>query len=411
MKRHLKAVVALAGAATLAGTFALPAAADTNGVEDPIVNGGSDTTFQIISDLGRLYGGAVGCNQIVVSPAVQPLDGSCVTTAGVPYAPADYTATMKAGNASHDYVVTLPALGSSNGIKQLDKQGQAGIQYVDFARSSRARRLPPGPPTADTLTERWVAFGAEALPWVAFTGQGLPTNLTQTQLTNIYTACDLDGGGNPIQNAGGTWINNWSLVGGPNVPITLYTAQSGSGTRSQFESFLGTTDSTKCMPLATKAAHQIFENDVAPIIAAGEQSSAIFYYSAGRYKENLEKRVFQGNINGVAPTIANVKSFAFPYTRYLWNVYRNTYATANASQATLDFTGVKNPVTGEMGFICKTAAGTVNKSTVDPATGKTYNALMNTIFTAHGMASLAPAATDLHGTLGIPGTSGCRVEN
>ncbi len=414
MKRHLKAIAALGGAATLLGALALPASADTNNVPDPIYLGGSDTTYGVMSALGALYGSALGCNQIVVSPAVQPLDDSCVRTDGTTWLAGDYTTAMKKSNASHDYVVSRGPIGSSNGIKQVDKQGTVGVSYVDAARSSRARRLPPGPPTADNVAERWVAYASEALTWVAAKTQSLPTNLTQAQISNIFTGCAVDGFGNPIQPPANDWINDWSLAGGPVRPITLYTAQAGSGTRSQWDTFVGG-DSSKCIPAAFKDGgaddHVVFENDPAPIFANGDQSTAIFYYSGGRYVENKETRVYQGSINGIAPTLANAANFSFPFTRYVWNVYRQGYVSGNAAQYVRDFLGVKDATTGEMGFLCQSTAGGLNQSAIDPATGKRYAALTKTTMSAHGFAQLTNSFTDVDGDLGIPNKSTCRVEN
>ena len=99
-------------------------------------------------------------------------------------------------------------------------------------------------------------------------------------------------------------------MGGPNRPIVIYTSQPGSGTRSQWDTFMGGS-SDKCLPLANKPGgggpqHVIFENAPAPIIANGDVAGAMFHYSQGRFTENSEStktppRMFLGSVNGARP--------------------------------------------------------------------------------------------------------------
>ena len=114
----------------------------------------------------------------------------------------------------------------------------------------------------------------------------------------------------------------------------------------------------------TSNAKKIFENNAAPIVSNGDAANAIFYFSTARYayrngvslaSGNNKGYVFGnvtgnstnnagyvdtlGNVNGVVPTIANIKSGAFSFNRFL---FFSTRKVASAS--------VKNYVR----FLCST---------------------------------------------------------
>jgi len=417
LKRYVSALgVAGLSVGAMASSLA-PAHADTNQLVNKIIGVGSDTTYELMADVDDVYNRSEGCN-VAVTSGTQPTNNQCIRPNGTAWQLSDFTPNMLLGDADHDIAYSLYPVGSSNGIKTLDadnrtgSQALAGVAKNNYARSSRARRPPPGPPTPDPTTLRFTAIGRENLPWSVFEAQGLPTNLTVAQVTNIYRGCNLDGGGNPIDP--GTWINNWNEVGGPNRPIVLYTAQAGSGTRSQWDTFMGGS-SDKCIPLANKPggggpSHVIFENAPAPIINNGDVAGAMFYYSQGRFTENSEStktppRMFLGDVNGIAPTLANAADGSFPFSRFIWNVWRRTYSVNNISNSTMDYIGVKND--GTPGFLCRpgTTSGT------NPLTGKKYSAEISDVFAAHGFARLNLGNTDLDGDLGIPGQTLCRVEN
>jgi hypothetical protein len=115
--------------------------------------------------------------------------------------------------------------------------------------------------------------------------------------------------------------------------------------------------------------------------------------------------MFLGDVNGIAPTLANAADGSFPFSRFIWNVWRRTYSVNNISNSTMDYIGVKND--GTPGFLCRpgTTSGT------NPLTGKKYSAEISDVFAAHGFARLNLGNTDLDGDLGIPGQTLCRVEN
>jgi hypothetical protein len=192
----------------------------------------------------------------------------------------------------------------------------------------------------------------------------------------------------------------WSQVGGthsgtPGDRIIVWADQNGSGTRKQFDTFLGgIKNSTACIPTqykdgnTTNGERVIFENDASPIINCltyagnscatgagtepnlGNQTylSSIYYFSTGPYAQSPidtghasqhGNGADLGNIGGIAPTSANIENGTFPYNRLLYNVYRNGFASNNVATPALDYIG-------EKGWICK---GAKAGSTVDGQTG------------------------------------------
>lgn len=118
------------------------------------------------------------------------------------------------------------------------------------------------------------------------------TNLTTAQLQGIYSGK----------------ITNWKQVGGNDLPITVISRASGSGTRNTFEKYiLGTTEAI------TGASHITASSsgDVATNIA--KKSGAIAYDTVHFATVNSLVTV---SIDGATPTQANVASNAYKF----WNI-------------------------------------------------------------------------------------------
>ena len=248
-------------------------------------------------------------------------------------------------NYQHDQVHGAFFLGSSNGLNQLCTQGAATTAAIDYARSSRA------PKSGDCHNLHFVAYAQDAISWEAFNiaGSGVSTQnnvtapcaggicLTQAQLKAIYLA--------PCS------ITNWNQVGGANVPISIYTPQSGSGTRSTFETFLGGS-STSCIPAAQLASHQIPENSNEGI-PVSDQAGAIFPFSWGVWAQSINGAggAVLGQIDGVTPSKPNIQNGTFPWIRFLYNAYCAVVSGSStcpvvATPATVNYVG-------EHGWICK----------------------------------------------------------
>jgi PBP superfamily domain len=248
--------------------------------------------------------------------------------------------TIVTDNYRHDQVHGAFYLGSGNGIAQLCKAGGVGpygepVAHIDYARSSRAVG------GSDCHGLYFVAYALDGISWEAWNAAGTGVNnggagmnnttlvwgpnacaahticLSINELKDIYVTCS---------------ITNWSQVGGANVPISIYTEQAGSGTRSTFETFLGGS-STACIPAPLLATHQIPENSNQGIPVADEKG-AIFPFSYGVYVTTVALNPMGsviGNIEGVAPTHASISSGAFPWVRSLYNVYNPATAPAGVA--------------------------------------------------------------------------------
>ena len=425
------AAVAAVGFISLTGGLAgiKPADAATpftpNKSADWIRVGGSDTTEQVMNDLGTLYNEAPGC---ILQGSPQNLDGRCFDfDAATPGIQEQYQVDFNgnptdAANTDRDVAFGYAALGSSTGITQLAQRGNAGIQVIDVARSSRAPRATD----ADGL--RFFAFAKDALPWVKFPGTpaSAVNSLSQPQIKAIFSGCapgaqpDIDKTANGGNNNGSA---DWGDVGGvTGQPIVVWAAADGSGTRATFDGFLGSgQSSTNCIPTQYKdnslanGERRILENDATPIKNANPVDCAleiptpadinnpcapnsIFYYSVGPWNTTGGETSILGNItvagNPVAPTEANILSDAFPFSRFMYNVVRNdTFASGLASNATRNFASAN-------GFICKAAGA----HAVNPKTGNNFRTDVENVIRANGFIPLPVGPTGAGG-----GNSHCRA--
>jgi ABC-type phosphate transport system substrate-binding protein len=324
----------VATSAIVAITGAVPVGASGGGgpIAQPVLGSGSDTTQFMMAALDQLYLFSPGCAQIPTPSGPTPwLDFSCQSP--------DPAGTITTENYAHDQVHEAYFLGSSNGIKQLCNKGQAGVAPIDFARSSRASK------TSDCTGLHFVAYARDAITWEAFdngttasgihalnnqsgtcTGSGGKTALclSQAQLEGIYTTCT---------------ITNWNQVGGQNVPISIYTPQPGSGTRSTWDTFLGG-DSSHCIPTALLGTHQIPENSNGGI-PASDRNGAIFPFSVGVWAAQvLGNKIGAtiGTVDNVPLTAASIQDGTFPFGRFLYNVFCTaTCAGGASSTATVSF--------------------------------------------------------------------------
>ena len=105
-------------------------------------------------------------------------------------------------------------------------------------------------------------------------------------------------------------ITNWKEVGGKNIPIKAYQRNSGSGSQSMMERFMGDTS------LMTPPKHQIqdlMSGIIDRVTDYQNRNSAIGfsyrYYLTG-IMENPKVKVLK--INGIAPTNENVRNGSYP---------------------------------------------------------------------------------------------------
>jgi ABC-type phosphate transport system substrate-binding protein len=313
---------------------------------DHIMGSGSDTTQILMLHLDGLYNVSEGC--LIAAPNTA-LDLSC-------QAP-DPAGTITSENYEHDIISEADFVGSSTGIKQLCTQGQAGTTYIDFARSSRASKA------SDCTGLHFVAYARDGISVEAFDAVGsgihamantdplcvgLGWCLSQTQVKGIYANCSIT-----------DWQQVNSALGAP-LTIQIYTPQSGSGTRGQFETFLGISDSSVCITAdGQPASHaQVPENQNTGI-AAADKNSFIFPFSFALYSTEVNTTGAAGgyqlaSIDGIAVNSTTIADGTFPYGRFVYNVFCSTTALGTCGAGTGHIVTQKTvDYIGEEGWICK----------------------------------------------------------
>lgn len=103
-------------------------------------------------------------------------------------------------------------------------------------------------------------------------------------------------------------IKNWKAAGGPDLPITLYTRDAASGTRSVFWK-----KALKKGAISDTA--NFIPSNGAMKTAIAKDKGAIGYVSVG----HMDSTIKGVAINGVAPTLEAVKSGAYPVARGLFS--------------------------------------------------------------------------------------------
>ena len=344
-RRLLAACTGIASAVAVTGVMVAQAGPNGFGggpTPEHILGSGSDTTQILMLHLDGLYSISEGCAKF--TSATVPLDFSCIAP--------DPPGTITSENYEHDLVAEADFLGSSTGIKQLCHQGEANVATIDFARSSRANKL------GDCTGLHFVAYARDGIslesndngttsgihlmnnPDPLCTGLGFC--LTQTNIQNIYKNCT---------------TTNWNQVGGQAGTIQIYTPQSGSGTRSAFEGFVGVADSSVCITAdGQPASHATVPENQNTGIVAADVPFFIFPFSFAIYHTEVnDAGGFRlASIDGQVPNATTIASGAFPYARFIYNVFCSTTAatTCGASphhlvtQKTVDYVG-------EEGWICK----------------------------------------------------------
>ena len=354
--------------AAIALTGAIPAGAVTppGGLASKatrLVGSGSDTTYNLQVALDALFNASPGGQASArLSTDPKPLDGSLLNPTDQP---ADAVFTE---NYAHDTVAELFPVGGGSGVKQVGTEvagaaGSAASAYgVDFARNIGTLSA------SDPKDLRTVAYGQDAITWVAFGKAHGVTNLTQAQLTGIW--------GGSIT----TWGQlNPTLTGKKAAnPIVVYTTYQAASLRKNWETYIHVSNSAIASP---DANHIIRQNNTYQIVANGDAKNAIYFASVGAWKTNhaFKDKSVLGAVDGVVPTDANVKNGTFPFTQYVGNVYAfdpgnstlgtTGYAKVAANAATVNYVGPN-------GWICKDQA----LHGINPYTGNNYRTdIANTI--------------------------------
>ncbi|WP_318208859.1 MULTISPECIES: substrate-binding domain-containing protein [unclassified Streptomyces] len=288
VKSRARIGAALGVAALGLGVALAPAAqADPSPVTQyrTLAGTGSDTTQDVMNGLGNVVVNAIG-QKIIASW--------------------DATGTATIKTKATGCVINRPN-GSSAGIDALRNAVDTNSGCLDFARSSR------GPADTSTTDLTWIPFAKDAVSWAKRSDSTLPSDLTATQLKDIYE-CNLT-----------------SLNG---VALTPVLPQANSGTRQFFLSSIGVTAPGSCVQQGVQ------ENDGTVLDTAGD----IAPYSVASYTAqekgvvtNRRGAAVLGSVGTVAPRNADkTLNSAFPFLRDVYNVV----PTAKLTNATISSTFV-----------------------------------------------------------------------
>ena len=379
----------------------LPSSATTTPpttMDSILIGSGSDTTYDMMKAIDKVYAGANGCATIWYTGETQPFDGSCSSNDLASGNGTDKT-NYAWVNDGHTVISQRYPVGSGNGVKELCYQGKSGVRNVNFARSSSSSST-----SCSDLT--YVGYAKDAVSWYHATkdASGNATtsaavaDISKADLKKIYDGTytkwsDLNG---LAKNAAGELVTGLS----DNL-IKVYTAQTGSGTVDYWKSNIVAAKSGALTTGQENAPVAIFDD--------GNEADAIYFMSYGRYKQaaritgtpdayfgNAVSSKYPlaadslGKIDGVAPTNESLvaSSGAFPLARTVYNVTR--FPSAETTK-----------YVGATGFLCSTTIGAIK----DRISGKTYRSLIEEAILSEGFVPLPVGSTGG----GNAGTSHCRV--
>ncbi|MFF3841784.1 substrate-binding domain-containing protein [Streptomyces sp. NPDC001930] len=288
VKSRARIGAALGVAALGLGVALAPAAqADPNPITQyrTLAGTGSDTTQDVLNGLGNVVVNALG-QKVIASW--------------------DATGSATVKTKATGCVINRPN-GSSAGIDALRNAVDINSGCLDFARSSR------GPADTSTTDLTWIPFAKDAVSWAKRSDSTLPSDLTSTQLKDIYE-CNL------------TTLNG--------VALTPILPQSNSGTRQFFLSSIGVTTPGACVQQGVQ------ENDGTVLDSAGDVAP----YSVASYTAqekgvvtNRRGAAVLGSVGTIAPRNADkTLNLAFPFLRDVYNVV----PTAKLTNATIASTFV-----------------------------------------------------------------------
>jgi hypothetical protein len=214
-----------------------------------VVAGGSDTTFKVIQDIGKVYSDSqlTGCPQVT---AVGATLGQCVANASAE--------TSNLGNYQHDTMASAGPVGSTAGVASLN--GISASSYAgalnpvpagscltanaspnaDYARSSRGPRTTGGSaPCGNELTaDTFWGFAQDGIEVLTFNNRGAQIQgvggsaITASELHDIYECVFTQW--SQVPSLG---IAPGSPTDGPIVPFGMNTS---SGTYATFRDFIRT---------------------------------------------------------------------------------------------------------------------------------------------------------------------------
>ncbi len=245
--------------------------------------------------------------------AFRDLSGTLKISGGTAHIPVMKEAAKRIMRLAPKIRITIAGGGSGVGIKQV------GEGLVDIGNSGR--KPTPGEIAKYNLTLfKWAVDGVAAV----VNPRNPVRSLTTQQLRDIFAGK----------------IDNWKAVGGPDRKIDLYTRDKASGTRAVFWK-----KALAKGPISPKA-NFVISNGAMKAAVAGDPG-AIGYVSVGY----IDDSVAPVALDGVTPTLANVKNGRYPVARGL---YSNTRGEPRGlTRAFIDylFSAEGQRIAADKGFI------------------------------------------------------------
>lgn len=252
--------------------------------------------------------------------------------------PSEYEITARRAESQRKLRVTVSSKGSSNGIEPL-LRGQTDlwmastpVQASDL--EAMRRRGITGVPTLAQFQAPGVenVIGLDALA-IVVNPRNPVKRLSISQIKDMFQGK----------------INNWSQVGGPNLPVKLYAMEPGAGYADIFcSAIIGNPDVAKCMEgLGRLAAPQFgYPDDLTDQVASDPASLSFVAFQDKRNARPVQ--IVTACNNALDPDGFLVKTNEYPLTRRLFLYTNPGKPLAPAARAYLDFllsTGGQNAIT------------------------------------------------------------------
>ena len=240
-------------------------------------------------------------------------EGTIKIAGGTAHIPVMKEAAKRIMTRYKDILITVAGGGSGVGIKQV------GEGLVDIGNSGRK----PRPEEIERYDLKMFKWAIDGVGVVVNPGNSVKS-LTNKQLKDIFSGK----------------IDNWSALGGADHIVTIYTRDESSGTRAVFwkKALDKGNISTKALFVPSNGAMKT---------AVANDPYAIGYVSVG----HIDKTVSPVALDGVTPTLENVKSGQY-------NIARGLYSNTKGEPAGLArlfinylFTPEGRQIAADKGFI------------------------------------------------------------
>ena len=237
---------------------------------------------------------------VATTPASNGLSGSLTVAGSTTVLPLNQEWARILMEANPDLRISVSGGGSGHGIKSV------GAGEIDIGASSRDVKSAEMDSYPDIKP---IAVAMDSIAIVVHPSNPL-NDISMEDVAKIYAG----------------EITNFKEIGGPDMAIDVYTREEGSGTRGSFEEqVLEKYKATIFGGALVKPSN----GEMRASVAGNEKGFA--YLSLG-YVDNTVKAL---NVDGIQPTIDNVKSGSYKISRKLYLITKGT--PSDLEQAFIDF--------------------------------------------------------------------------